>query len=593
MIMNRVHISRCTRYVQTACIAFIISLTLLPVEPRWGEADVWLAWAMPIICLLGAITMFINNDRIRVTRIDLLVTAWIVYTFARAYVGHEHPCSTQLLQMFSTALLYYSLRILLGNRDTVTHSFITFCMMACACVEATIGLQQMACGTSRHHLFALTGTFLNPGPYSAFLMTGSVAGLTVWQQSNNLFAGISERWKGIASICLKTACLLPLIVMPATWSRAAMVSTGICALWICRKQYWKYRYATWGAIAVALLTFYFVKRGSADGRVAIWAASLTSWMQSPWLGVGIGGFRQACAEGIAEIWHIHPSTSLFESAGVTEYAYNELIKVLVEQGTAGALICVSLTSMVMCRLYKQSLPLFAAMLSLMIFAMFSYPFETTPYRIIIVAAGAWSASSRSTADGSFNKGNAIHPFSASGICIIFTAMALSACSLIIAKEIGRRKDADKDMALFSSMRNAAFIKDYYELMPDAMDNPQFLFDFGMTLRDCGRYRDSNAVLRQGTLVSADPIFYVLMGNNYKDEKYYRLAEASYNKAYSIMPNRLYPLYKLMLLYDETGYKERCRAMASRVMREKSKIESPATEEMRRKAEILLNKYRKE
>lgn len=587
--MNRKYIDICLRSVQAACVIFILSFTLFPIESRWAEGDVWLAYAMPIVCMLGAITMFAINDMARMTWIDLLVAAWTAYIAARATIGNEWPCGTQLLQTASAILLYWTLRMLFGNINTVPDLLIAFCLMVCSCVEAVWGLTQMACGMSRHHLFPMTGSFLNPGPYSAFLMVGSVAGLAFWKQLGNMLNGLSGKWRYVAGICVKVCCLLPFVVLPATWSRAALVSLCLCALWICRNIYWRYRYVTWGTIALALTAFYYAKQGSADGRVAIWTASLMSWFHSPWLGVGIGGFRQACAEGMAEMWYNYPSSPLFISAGVTDYACNELVKVLVEQGVLGALLCVSLTSLVMYRLYKHSLHLFAIILSLIIFSMFSYPFESAPYRIIAVMIVAWSASCQSITHTDI--GNKQQRFGnllcAANIGTVVVFLAISVCSLIVAREIGRRKDADKEVSLFSSMHNAAFIKDYYELMPYAMDNPQFIFDFAKTLRDCGRYRDSNAVLRQGTHVSADPIFYVLMGNNYKDEKYYSLSEAAYMKAYAILPNRLYPLYQMMLLYDEIGDKTNCVAMAYRILLEKPKIESSATKEMRWKAKSLL------
>lgn len=127
----------------------------------------------------------------------------------------------------------------------------------------------------------------------------------------------------------------------------------------------------------------------------------------------------------------------------------------------------------------------------------------------------------------------------------------------------------------------------YKLFPDATDNPRFLFNFARILRNHGRYRDSNAILRLGTQVSADPVFYILMGNNYKDEQYYCLADDAYKKAYAVMPNRLYPLYQQMLLYKETGESEKCRFMARRIIAMRPKVESPATHDMKNKAKDIL------
>ena len=131
------------------------------------------------------------------------------------------------------------------------------------------------------------------------------------------------------------------------------------------------------------------------------------------------------------------------------------------------------------------------------------------------------------------------------------------------------------------------IEEGYEWMHLERDNHVFLFAFGKKLREEGRFNESNAVFRQGTRCSADPMFYVLMGNNYKDMKHYDLAEQVYNKAFSVMPNRLYPLYQLMLLYQESGDKQKARALARRVIEKKPKIESRATRDMKKKAMDFL------
>ena len=95
----------------------------------------------------------------------------------------------------------------------------------------------------------------------------------------------------------------------------------------------------------------------------------------------------------------------------------------------------------------------------------------------------------------------------------------------------KRIEVESSYRLFSHSGQEAFINDYYELLPLENDNQSFLFDFGQLLRSFGRYSDSNAILQKGTMVSNDPMFYVLIGNNYKDMKCYDLSEMAYQKAF--------------------------------------------------------------
>ena len=163
----------------------------------------------------------------------------------------------------------------------------------------------------------------------------------------------------------------------------------------------------------------------------------------------------------------------------------------------------------------------------------------------------------------------------------------------MAKQVQTRYNADRDYQMFAGMVNEAFIKDYYELLPLESDNPRFLFDFGKTLRTHGRYNDCNDMLRQGTLVSADPMFYVIMGKNYIDMGYPDLAEGAYKMAFSVMPNRIYPLYQLMQLYKENGDDGKAKAYAKRIISFKEKIISPATKQIKGEAEDYLERKAKE
>jgi hypothetical protein len=149
-------------------------------------------------------------------------------------------------------------------------------------------------------------------------------------------------------------------------------------------------------------------------------ASLTSWLHDIWFGVGVGGFRNACAEGIAEMWNAKPQSIMFESAGVTDYSYNTLLNVLVEQGLIGAILCVATVVLAMVRLFKQSVILFLGMTSLVIFSMFSYPFELLPYTIIAVMVIAWSES-----ENKVSLGIHISKMKCSVICLI--VIAFSCC----------------------------------------------------------------------------------------------------------------------------------------------------------------------
>ena len=591
--------------LQVITFAFLLWLTILPVEVRWSDADGILSNTLPALSVAGVLCFLFTKGGGRLTIVDGLVALWSLYYVGRVWFGAEYPCGTEWLQAMEIVVLYVVLRMVLHNTKIPAWGLCAGIVLF-ACYEAMIGAGQLISGNGRHHLFALTGTFQNPGPHSAYLMlAGSIVlcrvPFTIYHLQApfpHLFSGIyhlslanrwarrfwkNERMKSIVKetvyYSLSVIAFLPLLILPATWSRAAFVGMGVCALWIFKKRYWRFRWYVWGALVAVAVAFYFIKRGSADGRSLIWMASLTTWMHDMWLGVGVGGFRHACAEGIAEMWNANHDSAKFASAGVTDYAYNAMVKILVEQGLVGALLWIAITLLAMWRLYKLSVSLFMGMLSLLVFSMFSYPFELLPYRIIAVMVFAWSESrDKSTLCLHLNK-----------IICTFVSIITIAFSWFFKTEITERIEHDKDATLFAGMRNSAFLSDYYELLPYETDNPQYLFDFAKTLREETRYEDSNAILRMGTQVSADPMFYIIMGNNYRDEQLYDLAKETYEKAYSIMPNRLYPMYLLMMMYADKGDEALANDMAKRVRHSYVKIESNATKQMQEKADSILGK----
>lgn len=119
-----------------------------------------------------------------------------------------------------------------------------------------------------------------------------------------------------------------------------------------------------------------------------------------------------------------------------------------------------------------------------------------------------------------------------------------------------------------------------------IDNREFLFHFGKTLREAGRYNDSNAMLRMETKLDTDPMPYVVMGRNYEDMNMFNEADSLYILAYFLQPNRIYPLYRQMKLYEKTGNTYKMRMKAKEIIYLKPKIISPAVMEMKKEAKKI-------
>lgn len=557
------------RIIRVGIVLVLMLTTVLPVERRWMACEVWMSYGIPVVLLIGTVILIWRKQRFNCTLTDIVVLAWFTYYVCMAWIGNEWPCRMEFLKTTECFLLYVALRIAFhGTRMSawvLIGSILVF-----GCYEAWLGASQLY-GTevSRHSLFALTGSFLNPGPYSAYLMIGLVVGLTSLNGHTEPHCDIKGVWRHF----ILGAVVLMAVILPATWSRAAFLGIAAVVMFVYWDRYWRYRYLVWGALLAVAVGLYLIKQGSAEGRLIIWRAALTSWTDTPWLGVGVGGFLHAFAEGMSQL---SASDIDFSSANVPDGAYNILLKIVVEQGVVGGLMAIGLAASTMYRLSGNSKPLFYGLVALLVFAMFSYPFDLLPYKVIAVLIIAWSESVGGK-----------RMFDISRLVVLLMSCFFSFASWQAGKIAERSYEIEQDGYMQLGYIGYSSIKERYRHLAHENDNPEFLFAFGKKLRDEGHYNNSNAILRQGTRCSADPMFYVLMGNNYKDMKHYDLAEQSYKKAFSVMPNRLYPLYQLMMLYHDMGEGRKARAMAKRITNMKPKIVSHATKEMKSKATIII------
>ena len=132
------------------------------------------------------------------------------------------------------------------------------------------------------------------------------------------------------------------------------------------------------------------------------------------------------------------------------------------------------------------------------------------------------------------------------------------------------------------------IAGYEEYYPELKYDHKFLFEYGHSLNKVGEHGKSNEILYWGAELSNDPMFHNIIGNNYLAMLEYDCAEKSYETAYRIVPNRIYPLYLLAKLYIEQGNKDKALNMCRKVLDFKPKVLSPAVSEMKEEIEKLMN-----
>lgn len=546
----------------TLCIGYILWFAIQPVERGWSETDISLTYAICGLAVVAFVMLVLQKQHFSFYTIDAIACLWFLYVMLRAYMDSTYPCASFCLRVFQMFTFYAGLRLLFSSTH-IPEWVVVVGILICAFYEVIIGAWQIVNDSSRHNIYPITGSFLNPGPYSAILSIGLVM-----------------------SCMIKKGYWLPaifMILLPATWSRAALISAAVCLGMVYRNQLKQWKWTIAIGILVIIVGLYFLKQGSADGRFIIYLISLLCICNAPAFGSGIGSFCHQYAEGLAAFYQQHPSFNL-QSADVIESSYNSLLQIGVEQGLIGIAFAVTLIIMLLLKSKEKAQTLGMGLLCLLIFSMFSYPFDLLPYQIFFVIIASFIATyGKENIPSPRRSHQYLVPTSVLGCICILTYFSH--------KHIKERVKAEADYELMAGINHYAFIDDYYELLPLLSGNKNFLFDFGKMLANDGRFVDSNAMLHLGTLISNDPMFYVIQGNNYSDMGLYAEAEEAYKKAFYILPNRIYPLYRLMLLYEKEDDKKKMTEMALRVKLFKVKVTSPATKEIKDTAINILYKYK--
>lgn len=575
--INNLTVRHISTLIVAACILSALCLTIVRVETGFCKTETLMCIVIPVTAMAGGAMSILMKNHFRLTAIDCIAMVWYLYAMGRFWIDGTYPACGFAVKSTLAILLYMSMRMLTASGKRIG-GIIVISLILFSLIEASIGYSQLLSGSSRHHLYPVTGSFLNPGPYSAYLAMGIVLLLQV--RKTNLKEMITD-------------ILLMIIAVPLalTMSRAAFLAVTVCVMIMYRKRIggWK-QWSMIGAIAVAIgVALYIFKSGSADGRGIINYIGARCISGNPWFGNGIGSFYHSYAEETAILCQNGMNESLMK-VDVIDYAFNDLLLVGVEQGLVGLSLAIALICTVLCRLWNSNRPLFYASLSLLLISLFSYPFELLPYQIIGVIIVAYAggitlrpasvAPCENKKDKNYGWRNVLK--------IILTVFIVLITSHVLFDTVQEKRKAEREYVMISGIRDSAFIKDYYELLSQLEGNKRFLFNFGVILAKAGRHNDSNDMLRRGTLISNDPMFLVLQGNNYRDMGAFDEAEAMYLKAWHTMPNRIYPLYQLMKLYQKGNDTKMTTEYAEKVISFKEKIPSRAVNDMKREAHDVIH-----
>ncbi len=470
-------------------------------------------------------------------------------------------------------------------------TIVTWVLIILGGMEAIWGLRQIyGLAVSNHSLYALTGSFYNPGPYSGYLAMIFPLCLYEWL---NLKEKTGRTWaeQGKYYIALGVMLLI-LCVLPAGMSRSAWIAAAISGTWVYGMH------ASWGSklkefgrkykkrlvlaciagsviIIVAGYALFQLKATSANGRLFMWKISSMAIAESPVIGHGTGNFVSAYGRA-QENYFANGEFSETEElvAGSPEYAFNEYLQVAMEYGIPFLLV-VSLV-IAFC-LWKGSsegrIGICGGVISFLVFSFSSYPMQIPGFAVTFYLLLAACAIGRSKVI----------------LFLFISMMALLGTYYWKNNQYAACKDWYRSKMLYNIGAYQSAKEDYGKLYPELANRGAFLFEYGYSLHKLKEYDNSTRILEEAMAHSNDPMILNIIGKNYQALGDYEKAEEYLIRSTHRLPGRIYPYYLLAKLYAEPQYlqPEKLKYAAEIVLTKEPKVQSTAVKEMREEVKKLL------
>lgn len=347
------------------------------------------------------------------------------------------------------------------------------------------------------------------------------------------------------------------------------------------RRYW---YVIVPVLALTILSFYLMKQRSADSRMLINRISCNV-IKHDGLFVGVDSYAGVYGEEQARFFRKMMSDSADDdldwekipsrirmSAECTNIAFNEYLQICSDYGLGVLALFLTVSFLSISTSYHNGTIWYYGMVAFLVFAFFSYPLHILQMQILFsVMVAACSLPKQQK----YSPGNLV--------------LLLPVIILLIKENhyFHEYKDFKKGMSTLKDIEYWHMAEYYDNVVDDCSknmdmleDNLQFLFAYGQSLNKTGQYEKSDSILKLGTEISSDPMFWNVMGNNSLALGRYREAEERYKHAFYMVPNRLYPLTLLAKLYHAEGDTVRFLDMAEKVETFVPKIENANTKRLR-------------
>lgn len=569
-----------------------------------------------VVFFIILVAVKIPAKSFRISKIDLTLLVLFIYVILNRDLIHSgFNFSIRHVEFMGLGFFYLTLRLL----PIKYYPWFLLSIALSGAIQSVHGIIQLlgyaATFSSR---FVITGSFLNPGPYAGFLAVSWSITLGIYLFKDSLINKLPNSIKEHSSLFIqKAVCaifeyvpamalLAMLVALPATKSRAALLAVFLSSIILFVFKYkllqkinqWSIvrktaiLFSCCVVLGVGLLGVYQVKKNSADGRLLIWKITSNIVADNPVWGVGQDRFSAHYMEVQADYFSKSSNSDEVQIADTTWFAFNDVLQFLVENGVIGLFVVVILS--VWCITLKvSSSNLFVKKIiigvfsTFLFFALFSYPSHILPIKVVLVFCLVFLA----IIDDAKIQLRFPNHYSMLGgrftTAIVSLILIWTSFQFYQSSYSGFRDFKSTMDSFYFSETNNESSEVLEALLPIQVKDPMCLRLYGQLLTVNSQHEKAIEVLEIVRKHKNSARIEVYLGDNYKVLKQYENAEAAYQKAANMIPNRFYPHYLLAMLYEESGQQEKAQVKAKELLAKEIKVPSKAIEEMKMEMRRIL------
>ncbi len=575
-----------------------------------------------LFLLLSVSIQFLFKRKLDIilSRIDITLLILLLYIlFNRYYLHTEFSFSIRFLELLVLSIFY----VIIRTFNSKYFIWLLLVIIVSGIVQSIYGgLQLYGYVPSKNATFKITGSYFNPGPFSGVL--GAIwpitLGVYLFRQKLKLwldtkFSQSRKRENDIIGRVLESMSILGLttlfLILPITRSRAAWLSIIISSVILLefRYRYLRRLFFRMGPTlriglmvilllgsSISLYGLYSIKQASSQGRLFIWKVTSGIVRDNPLVGVGFDRFKAHYMNYQARYFEQKGETYESLISDNSYYAFNEFLQFTSEEGLLGLIVLMLLiyfikSSNKRTKCKTLSKIAYVGLLSITIFACFSYSTQILPIKVIAVVFLAilakfdnYQISLGRDLVMINSQLNVIKP-------AVFLAIIFGLVKGVLYFNNVKSAYTDWNLAMtfyqFGNFENS--IKSYERSYPILSKEGDFLMNYGKALSMAKQHQKAIIILQEAKQHLNTTVIETALGDSFRGLQRFKEAETSYMFAKNMIPARFYPSYLLAKLYEANGQEDKARDMANYILLKEIKVHSTAIKQIKKEMEIIVGK----